>query len=85
MPHMQEKILNAIMRDLSHLQVYEDTEDPQQEEINIKRKKASVAMLKNLRDLFGQLLWTNQNYADPTPVLENVVDDFGTSVPLGEQ
>ena len=38
-----------------------------------------------MQRLFSQLLWTNQNYVDPSSVVESVVDDFGEPLPVGDQ
>ena len=51
----------------------------------MKRKQASQKMVSEMQKLFSQLLWTNQNYVDPSGVLTNVVDDMGKEIPVGEE
>jgi hypothetical protein len=33
----------------------------------------------------AQLIFTNQKYVDPSPVLNSVVDDYGNKVQIGQQ
>lgn len=50
-----------------------------------KRSKESVAMVKNLQELFITLIASNQKYADPAPVLNKCVDSKGEHVKIGDQ
>ena len=50
-----------------------------------RRKDASQKMAAEMQKLFSQLLWTNQNYVDPTNVLNSVVDETGNVLPVGDQ
>lgn len=42
-------------------------------------------MSRELQYLFAQMLYSNQSYVDPSNVLNNVVDDSGYKVQVGEQ
>lgn len=42
-------------------------------------------MAKELQYLFAKLLYTNQNYVDPSDVLNNVYDDSGHQCQVGDQ
>ena len=42
-------------------------------------------MAKYMQKLMIQLMFTNQKYVDPSPVLNSVVDDFGNRYQVGQQ
>lgn len=58
-----------------------DSDNPQL----TKRRKDAIQMVKNLQDLFGNLIASNQKYTDPSPVLNKCVDDMGEQVRIGDQ
>jgi len=56
-----------------------------QEEFDFKRKLSSCRLVDNLRTLFCQLIASDRKYADPTPVLTALVDDYGNELAIGDQ
>lgn len=50
-----------------------------------KRKKESIELVKNLKELFISLMASNQKYTDPSNVLNHCVDDMGEQVKIGDQ
>lgn len=50
-----------------------------------KRKKESVALVKNLQELFCGLTASSQKYIDPSAVLHHCVDEQGEQVKIGDQ
>ena len=42
-------------------------------------------MARYMQKLMIQLMFTNQKYVDPSPVLNNVVDDMGNRYQVGQQ
>ena len=49
------------------------------------RKKASIALVEALKNLFGFLTCSNRKYIDPVKVLSSIVDDFANQIRVGEQ
>ncbi|KAL4453036.1 hypothetical protein ABPG73_015873 [Tetrahymena malaccensis] len=50
-----------------------------------KRISASINLVSHLQRLFGYLILSDKKYADPKQVLENIVDDQGNRIILGDQ
>lgn len=42
-----------------------------------KKTEAAIKQIRNLRKLFAMMIQSHKKYADPTQVLQSVVDDFG--------
>eukprot|EP00331_Platyophrya_macrostoma_P026999 CAMPEP_0176452540 /NCGR_PEP_ID=MMETSP0127-20121128/28602_1 /TAXON_ID=938130 /ORGANISM="Platyophrya macrostoma, Strain WH" /LENGTH=1000 /DNA_ID=CAMNT_0017841025 /DNA_START=38 /DNA_END=3040 /DNA_ORIENTATION=- len=49
------------------------------------RLNASINLVKNLQALFASMTRSHKKYIDPTPVLNNLVDDFANPIPVGDQ
>ena len=79
---MRQKLLNFQPSDIKVVQKDSDAEKARK---LAQRKDASQKMTAEMQKLFSQLLWTNQNYVDPTNVLNSVVDDQGNVCQVGEQ
>ena len=58
----------------------EKCKDPQ-----IKRKIASIQLVKNLQLLFAGMISSDKKYLDPTNVITSIVDDYGNEIPIGDQ
>lgn len=58
----------------------EKNKDPE-----IKRKVASIAVVKNLQYLFAGMIASDKKYLDPTSVITSIVDDYGNDIPIGDQ
>jgi hypothetical protein len=86
MPHMMKKVLNARLgrHGVPHQVPRVKGEEAKNDMVN-SRLKDSYAMASNLQKLFAQMLWSNQNYVDPSDVLNSVVDDMGVKLPVGEE
>jgi len=52
---------------------------------SLNRLRKSISLVKNLRNLFSNLILSHQKYVDPKEVLSSIVDDFGNQVLVGEQ
>lgn len=50
-----------------------------------KKFRESIAMVRNLQELFISLIGSNQKYTDPAPVLNKCVDSNGEHVKIGDQ
>lgn len=50
-----------------------------------RRKEAATKLLQAFQDLFATLIGSNQKYTDPSPVLNNLVDENGIAVKIGDQ
>jgi len=57
----------------------------EEKDIMIKKTEAAIKQIRNLRKLFAMMIQSHKKYADPTQVLQSVVDDFGQSIPIGDQ
>ena len=51
----------------------------------LKRKLASIQLVKNLQHLFAGMIVSDKKYLDPTPVITSIVDDYGNDIPIGDQ
>lgn len=51
----------------------------------MKRIKASRKLVYEVKKLFAFLAQSDKKYADPTGVLQAIVDDFGNPIQIGEQ
>lgn len=58
---------------------------PQESSSAQKRKKESIALVRNLQELFCGLTASSQKYADPSAVLNHCVDELGEQVKIGDQ
>lgn len=63
----------------------EDLPKLSQEEGDFKRKLCSCRLVENLKALFCQLIASDRKYADPTPVITALVDDYGNELAIGDQ
>ena len=45
-----------------------------------KRIKASIKLIMEMKKLFGSMVKSDKKYADPTGVLQSIVDDLGNPV-----
>lgn len=66
----------------SDLQKKAGEEDFQLERAKLAASKEVVAQMKKL---FAEMMLTNRRYADPTRVLEAIVDDSGNKISIYEQ
>ncbi|CAG9334956.1 unnamed protein product [Blepharisma stoltei] len=57
----------------------------QVEGVEIIRKKASIKLVEAIQRLFAFLIRSNRKYADPSNVLNALVDDFGNHIEIGDQ
>lgn len=51
----------------------------------LKRRLASVNLVKQLQLLFAGMIASDKKYLDPTLVITSVVDDYGNELPIGDQ
>lgn len=51
----------------------------------LKRKLASIQLVKSLQLLFAGMIISDKKYLDPTSVITSVVDDYGNELPIGDQ
>jgi len=63
----------------------ESSSSQDEKDITKKRTEASIKQIINLRKLFAMMIRSHKKYADPTDVLQSVVDDFGQHLPIGDQ
>ena len=85
LPNVTLKLLNANITNqyaeqakLAKQIVPQDSNERQAKEDKLQilaRKQQSTVMATHLQQLMANLMFTNQKYVDPTPVLNNVVDD----------
>jgi hypothetical protein len=66
-----------------HLKNVKDAEKGKDPEL--KRKLASVQLVKSLQLLFAGMIISDKKYLDPTSVITSVVDDYGNELPIGDQ
>lgn len=55
------------------------------DQIEKAKARSSFELIKALQKMFMQMLLSKVSYADPTPVLEAIVDDNGTPISIYEQ
>lgn len=55
------------------------------EGVDVIRKKASIKLVEEVQRLFAYLIRSNKKYADPSNVLNALVDDFGNQISIGDQ
>ena len=73
-------------RDLLQLKDLDKVQIPETEnEINKKRFKEAILMVKALQELFVTLTASNQKYTDPSNVLNRCVNDMAEHVKIGDQ
>lgn len=63
----------------------EDIQRLAQEDFDFKRKLSSCRLVENLKQLFCSLIASDRKYADPTPVLSALCDDYGNELAIGDQ
>ena len=78
---VQPQKKSDVQQDALVLKRTESTIDRQIE----KRIRASVKLIIELKKLFAFLAKSDKKYADPTGVLNSIVDDYGNTVQVGEQ
>ena len=65
----------------------QDGKDEKEDNSKTERAKmiASKEVVQNLRELFAEMLISNRKYADPTRVLEAIVDNNAQKLTIYEQ
>lgn len=81
LPNLQSKFTLANVKKLAQIQRTDSKGDPVVE----NRRLASIELVSQLQKLFVAMLYTNQRYVDPKPVLASVVDDDGKLVKVGQE
>lgn len=78
--------IRPFVKEIVNLNGLDHVQIPTVEPAHIQKKlKESSLMVKNLQELFMNLMASNQKYADPSPVLNKCVDGMGEHVKIGDQ
>ena len=72
--------MTTIEEQLQQIEASNDTDT-----VEKAKARSSVELIKALQKMFIQMLLSKVSYADPTAVLEAIVDDSGAPISIYEQ
>ena len=93
LPNIQEKILNhdastvVVPPEKQEKDLQSDGKDEKEDNSKVERQKlvASKEVVEFMKELFVEMLISNRKYADPTKVLEAIVDNNAQKLTIYEQ